>query len=199
MVNSYVLVNPYIEGSFKSKIKARNSQEAAKMIYTNLSEHFNNSVPKFHFTIQKGTSSNGKMYHFKVSEEREDDTVNFSIKPLTLKNEDSINREFKGRLEEIKNKLNQDGGKHRSKHSSKRSISDSSDSSDSSDDYYRRARTYPYVPSYPFNYWWYDPSVYRLDSVFMPTFYSTSSPLYYQVGLPVTLSVGTTTPIVTIS
>jgi hypothetical protein len=69
------------------------------------------------------------MYHFKVSEERDDDTVSFSIKPLTLKNEDAINREFKGRLENIKNKLNQDGGKHRSK---KHSISDSSDSSDSS-------------------------------------------------------------------
>jgi hypothetical protein len=184
MVNSYVLVNPYIEGSFKSKIKARNSQEAAKMIYTNLSEHFNNSVPKFHFTIQKGTSSKGKIYHFKVSEEREDDTVSFSIKPLTLKNEDSINKEFKGRLEEIKNKLNQDGGKHRPKH---RDSSDS-DSSSSDDDYYRRAKTYPYVPSYPFNYWWYDPYVYRLDSVFMPTFYSNSSPLYYQVSLPVTVT-----------
>jgi hypothetical protein len=193
MVNSYVLVNPYIEGSFKSKIKARNSQEAAKMIYTNLSEHFNNSVPKFHFTIQKGTSSNGKMYHFKVSEEREDDTVSFSIKPLTLKNEDAINREFKGRLDDIKNKLNQDGGKHRSKRHSKHDISDSSDSDDSSDDYYRRARSYPYVPSYPFNYWWYDPYVYSLDSVFMPTFYSTSSPLYYQLSLPVTLSTATVT------
>jgi hypothetical protein len=190
MVNSYVLVNPYIEGSFKSKIKARNSQEAAKMIYTNLSEHFNNSIPSFHFTLQKGTSSNGKMYHFKVSEERDDDTVSFSIKPLTLKNEDAINREFKGRLENIKNKLNQDGGKHRSK---KHSISDSSDSSDSSDDYYRRARSYPYVPSYPFNYWWYDPYVYSLDSVFMPTFYSTSSPLFYQLTLPVTVSTATVT------
>jgi len=192
--------NPYIEGSFKSKIKARNSQEAAKMIYTNLSEHFNNSVPKFHFTIQKGTSSKGKIYHFKVSEERDNDTVSFSIKPLTLKNEDSINKEFKGRLEDIKNKLNQDGGKHSSKHRSKHhskdhdsSDSDSSDSDSSSDDYYRRAKTYPYVPSYPFNYWWYDPYVYRLDSVFMPTFYSNSSPLYYQVSLPVTLTTATVT------
>lgn len=198
MVNSYVLVNPYIEGSFKSKIKARNSQEAAKMIYTNLSEHFNNSVPAFHFTLQKGTSSNGKMYHFKVSEEREDDTVSFSIKPLTLKNEDSINNEFKGRLEDIKNKLSQDGGKHSSKNRSKRHDSSDSDSDlSSSDDYYRRARSYPYVPSYPFNYWWYDPSVYRLDSVFMPTFYSTSSPLYYQVGLPVTVTLGTTATVTT--
>jgi hypothetical protein len=183
MVNSYVLVNPYIDGSFKSKVKARNSQEAAKMLYTGLSEHFNNSVPAFHFTVQKGTSSKGKMYHFKVSEQREDDTVNFSIKPLTLKNEDAINNEFKGRLDEFKNKLNQDGGKHKSKrHSKHHDSSDSSDSdSDSSSDYYRQARQNSYVPSYPFNHWWYDPFVYRLDSVYMPTFYSYSTPLYYEL------------------
>ena len=48
MVNSYVLVNPHIEGNFKSKIKAKNSNEAANIFYKNLSEHFNNFVPKFH-------------------------------------------------------------------------------------------------------------------------------------------------------
>jgi translation initiation factor 6 (eIF-6) len=55
MVNSYVLVNPHIEGNFKSKIKARNSNEAANIFYKNLSEHFNNFVPKFNFSIQKGS------------------------------------------------------------------------------------------------------------------------------------------------
>jgi len=188
MVNSYVLVNPYIEGSFKSKIKARNSQEAAKMIYTNLSEHFNNSVPSFHFTIQKGTSSKGKMYHFKVSEEREEDTVNFSIKPVTLRNEEAVNREFKGRLDDIKTKLSQDGGKKKKSHSKHHDSSDSDSDLSSSSDYYLRARSRPYVPSYPFNYWWYDPYVYSIDTLYMPTFYSTSSPLYYTV---------TTTPLAT--
>ena len=68
MVNSYVLVNPHIEGNFKSKLKAKNSNEAANIFYKNLSEHFNNSVPKFHFSIQKGSSGDGKYYHFEVKE-----------------------------------------------------------------------------------------------------------------------------------
>ena len=53
MSNSYVLVNPHIEGSLKTQVKAKNSLEAAKNLYKNLSEHFNNNVPKFHFTIEK--------------------------------------------------------------------------------------------------------------------------------------------------
>ena len=44
MVNSYLLVNPHIEGKFKNKIKAKNSQEAASIFYKNLSEHFNKII-----------------------------------------------------------------------------------------------------------------------------------------------------------
>ncbi len=70
MVNTYVLVNPYIEGSFEKSVKARNSIEAGKMLYSSLSEHFNNNVPKFLFTIQKGSSGKGKHYSFKVKENK---------------------------------------------------------------------------------------------------------------------------------
>ena len=53
MVNTYNLVNPCIKGQFNSEIKAKNSLEAAKQLYNNMSEHFNNNVPKFYFSIQK--------------------------------------------------------------------------------------------------------------------------------------------------
>ena len=53
MANKYVLVNPFISGEFKNTVKANNSNEAAKIFYNNISEHFNNAVPKFFFTIQK--------------------------------------------------------------------------------------------------------------------------------------------------
>ena len=46
MSNSYRLINPHIEGDMKTKVKAKNSVEAAKIIYTNLSEHFNNNLPQ---------------------------------------------------------------------------------------------------------------------------------------------------------
>ena len=177
MVNSYVLVNPYIDGSFKSEVKARNSQEAAKMLYTSLSEHFNNSIPNFYFSIQKGKSSNAKLYHFKVKESRENDVVDFSIKPINIKDEPTANSEFKGRLEEFKNKMKQGGGKHKKDHND--DSSDDSDSLSSSTEYYSRARQY--VPTQPFYYYWYDPNVYRLDSVFIPSFYSYNIPFYLEI------------------
>ena len=51
--NTYKLVNPYVKGEFKKNIKAKNSIEAAKIFYKNLSEHFNNSIPKFTLVSKK--------------------------------------------------------------------------------------------------------------------------------------------------
>ena len=87
MSNSYRLINPHIEGDMKTKVKAKNSVEAAKIIYTNLSEHFNNNLPKFNFTIQKGSSGKGKYYSFQTKEARNGEDVKFSIKPISIKNE----------------------------------------------------------------------------------------------------------------
>lgn len=176
MVNTYVLVNPHIEGKFQSKIKAKNSLEAAHILYKNLSEHFNNSVPKFHFSVQKGSSGDGKLYHFQVKEDRNENEVNFKIEPMEIRDEESVTR-FQSKLETFKAKFGQDGGKKKSKDK------DDSDSDwdDSSDDFYRRARSY--VPAtQPIYYWWYDPYVYRLDSVYIPTFYSYVVP-YIELSL----------------
>ncbi len=175
MVNTYVLVNPHIEGNFKSKIKAKNSQEAANIFYKNLSEHFNNFVPKFHFTIQKGSSGDGKLSHFEVKEQMEDKEVTFKVRPMSIKGEEEAVQSFKSRLDNFKAKLNQDGGKKKAKKSSKHDLDDDSDFDDSSDDFYRRAKSY--VPTtQPIYYWWYDPYLYRLDSVYIPTFYAYVRP-----------------------
>ena len=53
MVNTYRLINPHIKGEFKTSLKSKNSIEAGKKFYKNLSEHFNNNIPEFYFTIQK--------------------------------------------------------------------------------------------------------------------------------------------------
>lgn len=184
MVNTYVLVNPYIEGTLKTKIKAKNSNEAAHLIYNDLAQHFNNSVNKFHFTLQKGSSGEGGLYHFEVKERKNDNEVTFAIKELSLKNNLELENKFKNNLEKIKNRLNQDGGKHKSKHRKHKESKDSSDSSSDwdsdSEDFYRRARSYPIVQ--PINYWWYDPYLYKLDSIFIPTFYPYITP-YIEVTL----------------
>jgi hypothetical protein len=179
MVNSYVLVNPHIEGKFDTKIKAKNSLEAANLFYKGLSEHFNNSVPQFYFTIQKGSSGDGKYSHFKVKENRQDNEVSYSISPYEFEGQDSAMNSFTQRLANFKAK-SQDGGKKR--RTKQRKSKDSSESldSDSDYDYYRRARSYPI--NQPIYYWWYDPSLYRLDSLFIPTFYSYVTP-YIELSL----------------
>lgn len=192
MVNTYMLVNPHIEGNFISKIKSKNSNEASNIFYKNLSEHFNNSVPHFHFTIQKGSSTNGKYYHFEVKENRTDNEVNFKVKQMDIAGDPESMKSFKTRLENFKAKFNQDGGKkdksrHKSRKHHKKDNSDSSDSSDSSDldnssdKFYRRAKSYLPV-NQPIYYWWYDPYIYNLNSLYIPTFYSYVTP-YIELNL----------------
>ena len=179
MVNSYILVNPHIEGAFKRKIKAENSREASNNFYKSLSEHFNNSVPTFHFTLQKGTSGNGKLYHFEVKETRKNKEVSFSINPMTLQNEGETVTRFKKNLANFKSKFSQDGGKKHKKHHKKKDDSDSSDSSSDSD-YIKSKRIYN--TTQPIYYWWYDPYLYNIDYLYVPTFYSYVTP-YIELNL----------------
>ena len=177
MVNSYVLVNPHIEGNFKSKIKAKNSNEAANLFYKSLSEHFNNSVPSFHFTVQKGSSGQGKYYHFEAREERNEDQVDFTVKSVQVSGEENALKRFNEKLSNFKAKFAQDGGK---KDKSKKK-DDSSDDESSSEDFYKRAKSY--MPTtQPIYYWWYDPFVYNLNSLYIPTFYSYVTP-YIELSL----------------
>ena len=178
MSNTYVLVNPHIEGNFKNKITAKNSIDAARNFYKNLSKHFNNAVPKFYFTIQKGGSGKGKHYHFKVKEDRKEDDVSFTLEPYEILGGANIEN-FTKKLETFKNKFSQDGGKKKSKRSKK--YDDDDDDSDSDD--YKRIKSYVPVVSQPISYWWYDPSVYRLDAYYIPTFYSYVTPVIEIVGV----------------
>lgn len=229
MVNNYNLVNPLIKGKVETTISAKNSREAASIIYTNLSEHFNNALPAFYFSLQKG--GDGKFYHFKVTEKKNKNEINFNINEIQLENDNYINSEFKGKLKNIKNKMEeQDGGKKKSrkedskkkqkgknnidleseseeqnggkkkkktskKKTSKKkddsdSSSDSSTDSSDSDDLYIKTRKHYY--SEPIYWWWYDPLVYRLDKVFLPTFYSYVTP-YVQLDTTTTTFHDTTT------
>jgi len=192
MVNQYTLVNPYIVGKINTTVKAKNSHDAATQIYKSISEHFNNEVSEFYFTLMKGGSidtsqknTTGKYYNFKVNENRKKNEVSFSINEIELNDADYINTKFKGKLEEYKKKIDnkQSGGKKKlkkkkskSKSKSKKEESESSDSdlSSESDDIYLRTRKKYY--SEPIYYWWYDPFVYRLDNIFVPTFYSYTTP-----------------------
>ena len=208
MVNTYIMVNPYIEGSFEKSIKAKNSIEAGKLLYTSLSEHFNNNVPKFLFTIQKGGSGKGKYYSFKVKEDKLNDEINFSIEPYTVKDEMNVYKNIQKNITDFQNKINvkaQTGGAKKAKDSKKtktakktkdtkkaktsKKAKDSSDDSDIEDNFefdadedfdlddspkYNKKSVQRYMPNgnYPISHWYYDPYLYRLNSMYVPTFYS---------------------------
>jgi len=183
MANTYVLVNPHINGSVETKIKADNSLQAAKKAYKNVSKHFNNNIPKFYFTLQKG--SKGKYYHFEVKEKKSDEKVNFSIQSYVIPGDsEKAVDEFKQKLKTIKEKTSSKGGKRKSSKKSKDSSDSESDVSDSDDYYYKKARKYVPTSTYtnPIYYWWYDPYVYNLNSFYVPTFYAPLSP-YIEIEL----------------
>ena len=181
MVNTYKLVNPFIQGDFNDKVKAVNSLEAAKEFYGNLSEHFNNNVPKFYFTIQKGSSGKGKYYHFLVEEKRSKDNVSFSIEPYKVRGEADSNKSFAKKLKKFKGRMELEGGakkkskKSKKRKSSKRRKSKSKDDS-SSEEYIKKELSYVPVADLPIHHWWYDPSLYKVNSVYIPTFYSYVTP-----------------------
>ena len=191
MVNTYRLVNPYIRGDMKTTLKTKNSIEAAKKFYKGLSEHFNNNVPKFYFTIQKGDSGKGKFYHFEVKEKKESNEVNYSIQPFIMDGETESMKGFIENFKSFKGRYNGKGGAKKKGSRKKRSKSKKTkskrtkskrkslyglDDVDSSSDEYRYS--YNYVPSYnqPIYYMYYDPGVYKLDSIFIPTFYAYATP-----------------------
>jgi hypothetical protein len=109
--------------------------------------------------------------HFEVKESRKNKEVTFSINPMTIQGEQESVQRFKKNLESFKSKFNQGGGKHSKKHSKKHDKDDSSDSSSSDSDFYVKAKK-TYNTTQPIYYWWYDPSLYGLDYLYVPTFYS---------------------------
>lgn len=186
MANTYCLLNPHIEGDFQTKIKADNSTKAAKTFYKNLSQHFNNNIPKFYFTVQKGGSGTGKYYHFVVKETKANDEVKFDLSPYVISEDSNTIKTFETKLSSFKSKFNQYGGKKNSKKTSKKKkhskkLDDSSDSDmDSSENFYKQAQTYKPRVAPPLYYWWYDTSIYNINSFFIPTFYSYTPP-YIQI------------------
>lgn len=162
MVNKYTLVNPIVKGKVDVSVDSDNCIQAAKTIYRNLSQHFSNNIPQLHITLQKG-GEGGKLSHFKVSEKRTGDNVIFKISRINNVSDEN-EKKF---LKRQKQALEKVGGR--------RSLDDSSDDDDSDNVFYKSKTVY--VPNNtPLSWWWYDPYLYNLDSVFIPTFYSSVVP-----------------------
>ena len=197
MSDTYALVNPYIRGDLKNSFTGKNSLDAANKAYSKLSNYFNNNVPKFYFTIQKikntksiGKGRNNDYLHFKVVETKDGKSVQYKIVPHKMTGAGI--KEFKKKLSNVaisEKKLEvgseQQGGKRnkktkKSKKSKKESSSSSSDSdwfSDSEDEKYKKEISFQ-----PIYHWWYDPYLYKLQKVYIPTFVPPLTP-YVELDL----------------
>ena len=195
-MNTYNLVNPHIEGSIKTSVKAKNNQVASRKLYKELSKHFSSSVPNFFFTIQKAGSD--KYYNIRVREKyTAENEVDSDFKIVEVKNISSKMKKFKSQVNKIINQ--QDGGakKKKSKSKSKRSKSKRSKSYMDNDydtlddlDYYQSPYDSPYYLYQPTlflnttssskksnSYWLYSPFVYETELVSIPTLYSYVNPI----------------------
>jgi len=84
----YKIINPQIEGSFNHMIKATDPLNAALTAWKKISKHIINIVPSFIFTLQN--TLDDSLTHHKVTEEKQNDTVEIIVKEIDLKIADDM-------------------------------------------------------------------------------------------------------------
>lgn len=175
MGKDYQLVNPYIEGSMQTTFKDTSSHKAAKQAWNNISEHVTNNVPQFGFTLRDST---GKFHHFGITESLKGGSkVNFKINKISLTMTKEQSDGFKNN---IKKAESQHGGRSKSKRddsSDDKSDSSSSSSSNEYNDIYDKVKLFRKKnQKTPITYWWYTPSIYGINDIYIPTFASYLQP-----------------------
>jgi hypothetical protein len=162
----FKLVNPLLKGDIDTSFSGENSLEAANKAYQNISQYFNNNVPKFYFTLE---DESDKLHHFYVNETRSGELADYTIKEYHVKAK--YEKDLRKQIEEFQESERKEhhGGKH---HDSSSSSSESWDSSSSS----TGKVTYKVDPIV---YWWYYPAVYRLTKFYVPTFVQSVTPYIY--------------------
>lgn len=175
-MSNYTLINPSIEGNIVSTFSGKNQLDAAVDAWNGLSKYMTNNIPRFAFTLER--NEDGKLHHFLVNEKLAGDgSASYKISELDVDMKPSDVKSFKNRINKFKQSKAQEqaGGK-------KHKDDDSSSSSSSSSEVFDVLRVYNYATkTYPIGYWWYDPLVYRLDSVYIPTFVTPLTP-YIEVA-----------------
>jgi hypothetical protein len=189
-MKKYKLVNPYLQGGIVTSVDAKNENSAAEKIWEGLSKNIVNVVPSFAFTI-KDIKSN-KLYNYSISESQKggSDDVEFTIKPIKIK-EDSVkklNRSISN-FEELIN------DKSKLSNTSEQKGGDKDDKDDKDEKerkklkkIYKKAKMQNYINNIqtPIYYWWYNPLVYDVDYVYIPTFTYPLTP-YVQLDFGTTL------------
>jgi hypothetical protein len=177
--NTYRLINPYIEGSVDTTVKAKNSFSAGKKIYNNISDYFTNHVEDFNMTIQNLETKG--LTHFRINEKKTNgNAVDFNL----VKLEGDLPAATEKKLINVVDGLDkQTGGRKHHHHHRDDDSSESSSSSSSEDNYFRIPVVQPIskfvyfnLPYYKFNLVGLSP----LDKarLFMPIFSLPINPTY---------------------
>ena len=178
------VINPVIAGTFKNTYTAINSETAAKDFWENLTskgKYISGDVPKFLFTMMNTKTK--ELHHFMVNEKPNGKFADYSIDEIDLKlsNEESkqlINESEKAQRNSSKM---MEGGKRKRYEEDDDDDSSSSSDSDDIDDLFKSIRFKR--ANRPIVYWWYTPTVYKIENIFTPTFVSPIAP-YVQLWIP---------------
>jgi hypothetical protein len=184
-MSKYQLVNPVITGKFQDTYEASTSIDAAKQFWNELTgnNYITNNVPQFMFTLEK--TSDSSLHHFLVKEKAtsaESKFADYSIEEVKLDLTAAQVKEFKNEVAKVHKKMggrSQEGGKkkHRKRYEEDDSDSSSSDEDDLID--YIRMKRF----NQPIVHWWYTPTLYKVPTLFTPTFVAPLYP-YVQLWVP---------------
>lgn len=177
----FELINPTIVGKFDVKFDTSDPYEAAKMYWHELTKIISNEVPQTYFTLK---NSEGKIFHFKLSEEKNGTNLaDYTLTQITDVNESELEKLLENNKKIMYSEQSkQSGGRHRHKHSYyDDDDDDSSSSSSDSSSIYEKVKKYK-KRSTPLIYFNYVPTVYKSDSVFIPTFITPYIPHYMEIG-----------------
>ena len=175
--HSYQLINPVIEGTFKDVYEANEPIEAAKKMWSSLSEHIVAHVPKFMFTMRD--ISSGELGHFDVAENRA--TNSFTINKRDIKVNSNQIDEYTKQIDEYNNAREQHGGK-RSKRARYDEDSDSSSNS-SSTDYPVVTRTSP-IAMFHYTTRFYYGYANKYESTLNPQAVAITTPIFTPIFRP---------------
>jgi hypothetical protein len=193
-MQKFKLVNPSIVGQFNTTFTSDNGYEAAQKFWNELTPHLTNNVPKLIVTFQR--EEDNKLFHYQITEKITEGSkiADYNIEELKIKlsqqqEKEFLKESFSSTKKNTKLAVKQAGGKKRYDKINKKKLDDSSDSSDSSDsdsdsssDYYDFSR-FKRI-SQPIVYWWYNPTLYGVSKLFVPTFNIPVTP-YVQMWVPV--------------
>ncbi len=189
-MKSFKLVNPLIIGQFNTEYKAENGLQAISQFWNDLSTHLTNNVPNLYVTLKDGQN---KLSHYKIEEKLSGGSklTDFNISEFKLnlsqKAQENFIEKVEGFEQKTNNKITKQLGGAKAKQSreskDKRYKDSSSSSSDSSDDedYYNFSK-YKRLTQ-PISMWYYAPTLYGVNSVFVPTFVNPIVP-YVKLWLP---------------